>query len=274
MYVSQHTCTHVRTHARISIPHVVVFVTCLFSAVLLPSDLVSRHEPLHSSTVLAHSCSSPHLPRFLLGLVLLGIGMFFFFENCRTHCTLLQIVLPLALMTFGGVTIVTTSLGYIGALVVNLCAIRLFIVLITLVFLGQLTAGLTLHNIREDLVSAASKEIRQLIAEAENALKSEADLILEKIQTRYKCCGADGQSDWEQGPPLSCCVNPKLLEGVCSYPGMYVRGCASAMYMYLESNMYIWLYMVIALLVVEFTIIIASYSLQMYVPIYSALRTD
>ncbi|KAH9283071.1 CD63 antigen [Echinococcus granulosus] len=211
---------------------------------------------------------------FLLGLVLLGIGMFFFFENCRTHCTLLQIVLPLALMTFGGVTIVTTSLGYIGALVVNLCAIRLFIVLITLVFLGQLTAGLTLHNIREDLVSAASKEIRQLIAEAENALKSEADLILEKIQTRYKCCGADGQSDWEQGPPLSCCVNPKLLEGVCSYPGMYVRGCASAMYMYLESNMYIWLYMVIALLVVEFTIIIASYSLQMYVPIYSALRTD
>ncbi|KAL5968739.1 CD63 antigen [Taenia solium] len=177
-------------------------------------------------------------------------------------------------MTFGGVTIVTTSLGYVGAFFINLCAIRMFITLSILVFVGQLTAGLTLYNIREEFVSATLMEIRQLIAEAENSANSEAGLMLEKIQTQYKCCGADGQSDWKLRAPLSCCVNPNSLDGVCRYPGMYVRGCASAIYRYLESSAYIWLYVVIALLVVEFALIVASYALQMYVPIYSALRTN
>ncbi|KAL5110275.1 CD63 antigen [Taenia crassiceps] len=211
---------------------------------------------------------------FILGLVLLGIGLYFFFEDCKTDCTLLQIVLPLALMTFGGVTIFITSLGYVGAFFINLCVIRVFISLSMLVFVGQLTAGLTLYNMREDLVTATVAEIRRLIAEAENSVDSQTGLMLEKIQSRYQCCGADGQSDWKLGPPLSCCVNPNFLDGVCRYPGMYVRGCASAMHRHLESTAYIWLYVVIALFVVEFALIVASYSLQMYMPIYSALRTN
>ncbi|VDM34454.1 unnamed protein product [Hydatigera taeniaeformis] len=177
-------------------------------------------------------------------------------------------------MIFGGVTIAITSLGYVGAFFINLRVIRVFISLSILVFVGQLTAGLTLYNIREDFVSASSKEIRQLIAEAEIYGNSEAALMLEIIQTRYKCCGADGQGDWNLGPPLSCCVNPNLLDGVCGYPGLYVRGCASSIYRYIESTAYIWLYVLIALLLDEFVLIIASYSLQMYVPLYSALRTN
>ncbi|VUZ39495.1 unnamed protein product [Hymenolepis diminuta] len=211
---------------------------------------------------------------FLLGLCILGIGLFFYFEHCGKYCILSQLTVPVTLMIIGGSTLVTTSLGYIGAFYINRCILRTFAVIIILVFLAHIGVGITFYQMREELIPMALKELRALIDQAERSKKSEAFTMMEKIQNRYKCCGGDGQKDWKDEVPLSCCVNPNYLDNTCRYPGMYVRGCASSMYRHFEASTRIWFYLTIILFFVEFLLVFAVSQFLCQLPVYDRLVTE
>nr|CDS25965.1 tetraspanin [Hymenolepis microstoma] len=211
---------------------------------------------------------------FLLGLCILGIGLFFYFEHCGKYCILSQLAIPVALMAIGGSALVTTSLGYIGAFYINRCILRTFTVLLILVFLVHIGVGSTFYQMREGLIPLALEEIRSLIDKAESSKKSEALVIMERIQNRYKCCGGDGQKDWKDDIPLSCCVNPNYLDNNCRYPGMYVRGCASSIFRHFEASTHIWFYLTITLYVVEFFLVVAVCQFQCQLPAYVPLMIE
>uniref|UniRef100_A0A5K3FNI4 Transposase n=1 Tax=Mesocestoides corti TaxID=53468 RepID=A0A5K3FNI4_MESCO len=161
---------------------------------------------------------------FILSTFLLGVGLYYLLENCDTYCSFVELALPVALVLFAIISMLSAAVGYIGALFTNLLTIRLFAIFEIVIFVCQVCAALTFLQINEKLLPASVREIRALIAQAENStVINRADVILENMQRRYQCCGGDNQSDWKNGPPLSCCVNPNYLDNTCKYPGIFVR---------------------------------------------------
>ncbi|VDD76965.1 unnamed protein product [Mesocestoides corti] len=200
---------------------------------------------------------------------LLGVGLYYLLENCDTYCSFVELALPVALVLFAIISMLSAAVGYIGALFTNLLTIRLVGVHSSLYLSPPspspppICAALTFLQINEKLLPASVREIRALIAQAENStVINRADVILENMQRRYQCCGGDNQSDWKNGPPLSCCVNPNYLDNTCKYPGIFVRGCADAMYRHFLFNAHTWMYAVVVILVVKLFVLVAGSCLQ------------
>uniref|UniRef100_A0A5K3FTN2 Transposase n=1 Tax=Mesocestoides corti TaxID=53468 RepID=A0A5K3FTN2_MESCO len=203
---------------------------------------------------------------FILSTFLLGVGLYYLLENCDTYCSFVELALPVALVLFAIISMLSAAVGYIGALFTNLLTIRLFAIFEIVIFVCQVCAALTFLQINEKLLPASVREIRALIAQAENStVINRADVILENMQRRYQCCGGDNQSDWKNGPPLSCCVNPNYLDNTCKYPGIFVRGCADAMYRHFLFNAHTWMYAVVVILVVKLFVLVAGSCLQFQV---------
>ncbi|KAM7537336.1 hypothetical protein Aperf_G00000065336 [Anoplocephala perfoliata] len=208
---------------------------------------------------------------FLLGLCTLGIGLFIYFEHCRRYYILTQVAIPATLMVIGSSTIVMASLGYVGAFYNNRCILKVFAALYFLIFLAQVAFGLSFYQLRTELIPMGMKEIRALIAEANKSEESDARLIMDQLQSQYKCCGGSNGSDWRNNTPISCCVNPNHLTLVCPYPGPYVRGCASSIFHYFEATKHLWCYQVIVLFIIEFLFMVAAWQLVCQLSVYDQL---
>ncbi|VDO06434.1 unnamed protein product [Rodentolepis nana] len=98
----------------------------------------------------------------------------------------------------------------------------------------------------------ASAYVKQLIYNVEVSGSVEAEGILRNLQEKLKCCGATGESDW-QDPKTFCCPrnnpNCQVITG---------KGCVNVIYDYLKGHSVVAGILVLVLAVVEIGAIVAA----------------
>uniref|UniRef100_A0A8C3UHZ3 Tetraspanin-15 n=1 Tax=Catharus ustulatus TaxID=91951 RepID=A0A8C3UHZ3_CATUS len=208
----------------------------------------------------------------ILGLLILGVGIYAEAERQR-HRTLEGIFLaPAVLLLLLGITVFLVSfVGMLGSLRDNRTLLRTFFWVLLLIFLTELLLIL-MEIIFESKVGVFHSNIQEGIRHYYDDLDFKN--ILDFVQEKFSCCGGDEFRDWEVnqyhacngsgalacGVPHSCCVRGvRVVNTLCGYRALdkerlellgtiHVRGCIHAVGLWLKDNFQATLAIVCSLL--------------------------
>lgn len=161
------------------------------------------------------------------------------FDHIITDPAFLMIVI-------GTVMFVISIFGCIGALRENVCLLKTFCIILSAVFIAELTCGILAFFFIDQIQEGLVDYFKQAIAN----YQEDADLrnAIDTIQEQYECCGGTDYNDWDVniyfncsssvytvskcGVPWSCCKKQpdQVLKNVqCGY-GARESGMFSARY--------------------------------------------
>ncbi|XP_041977747.1 CD63 antigen-like [Aricia agestis] len=129
-----------------------------------------------------------------------------------------QLFSPATFIIVIGVTMLFVSLfGCIGALKESTCLVNIFAVILSLVFVLELTAAIVAYSLRAQVSDMLDSKLRDSLPYYYT--NSEVTDGFDFIQSRLNCCGVDGYEDWDNVPtaspgisvnnitvPYSCCA--------------------------------------------------------------------
>lgn len=149
-------------------------------------------------------------------------------------------------------TVVLSFFGCCGAWKLNTCMLKTFAVIISILLIIEIIVGILVLVYKEKVKDYASAYVKQLIYNVEVSGSVEAEGILRNLQEKLKCCGATGESDW-QDPKTFCCPrnnpNCQVITG---------KGCVNVIYDYLKGHSVVAGILVLVLAVVEIGAIVAA----------------
>ncbi|XP_063699897.1 CD63 antigen-like [Culicoides brevitarsis] len=118
---------------------------------------------------------------------------------------------PSLLIAIGSIIFFIAFFGCCGAIKENYCMTLTFSILLILVFILELSAGISGYVLRNQTSKLVSDGLKSTMKEYENS--TEIAKIWDEIQMDYQCCGVNSPKDWievlhndtNDGLPISCC---------------------------------------------------------------------
>ncbi|RWS15943.1 tetraspanin-5-like protein [Dinothrombium tinctorium] len=215
---------------------------------------------------------------WLIGGSLIGLGIYsFLVEYSETNLPKVQSILDIVFhvsitLIIVGIVVFSMSLfGCLGSLRENLCLLKLYSLMLLLLFIGEIILS-SIAFMFPNSFSFALKE--KLSNDPIKKYRDDDNLknLIDIMQTTFKCCGVSdkGYKDWSKNiyfncsqsnpspekcaVPFSCCRNQRnfdsgLPNGMCGYnvqnissvvevnKYVYTRGCIEAITEVFERNM-------------------------------------
>ncbi|VDN11097.1 unnamed protein product [Dibothriocephalus latus] len=184
-----------------------------------------------------------------------GFGIYLVIESLKSTITqtigVSSFVLAVGLLVF-----LLGFLGCIGACTENVCMLKTFAEIITVLIILEITAGILLFVYREKIEELTAKNIQYRIKQiltAGSVNMAGAQSALDHLQSLLKCCGGEGPQDWKNQEPDSCCAYV-----ITSCQQMYAQGCGEALYNVLKDKTLAMAIIIVLLAFLEIGAIVAA----------------
>ncbi|GAA6110263.1 leukocyte antigen CD37 [Tachysurus ichikawai] len=144
---------------------------------------------------------------FLLGLSLLGLGLWIIFSESSFlipapgYLSLSLFSYPLVIS--GSVTLLLGFFGSVGALKEAKCMLAIYFILLSVLLAAQIIGTVLLFTQRSVFESTLEDHVINLIQSIEKNDSSPLKQSLEFLQSQAQCCGWNDKDDWKV-PPCSC----------------------------------------------------------------------
>jgi len=185
----------------------------------------------------------------ITGIVILSVGLTVqgIYHGYTDFLDSQFFTLPVFLIVIGSIIFVIAFFGCFGAMKENYCMIITFCGLLTVVFVLELSAGITGYILKNSTYSLITSALKPTMPQYTN--NSQIAIGWDNIQETYKCCGLNsddsrhGHQDWMDavnGIPLSCCDIPHghLDMFVCNstQETLHQSGCVQAFGDFIKSH--------------------------------------
>ncbi|KAM4739853.1 tetraspanin-33 isoform 3-T3 [Anableps anableps] len=202
---------------------------------------------------------------WVVSAVLIAVGIYAKVAKEKDVVDTLTVDPALLLIVVGSLMFLITFLGCFGALRNATCLLKMFLVILGVVFLLQIAAG-AVGYVFTDMVMERTEK---LMMKAVVRYREDQDLenAIDFIQRKFQCCGVEEYKDWSHnvyfecsesnpslevcGVPFSCCIhleNQTVLNTMCGY-GMqqeqegsarehiFTTGCLEKIIMWAQNNL-------------------------------------
>jgi len=151
---------------------------------------------------------------------------------------------PTLLITIGSIIFCIAFFGCCGAIKENYCMTLTFSALLILVFILELSAGISGYVLRNQTYRLVEESLNKTMHEYAN--KTEISKIWDEIQIHFECCGVKAPNDWMnvehvQGIPMSCCKRDwgSVGNSTCSLETkdrLFTTGCLTEFGNFVRAN--------------------------------------
>jgi len=187
----------------------------------------------------------------ITGIVILSVGLTVqgIYHGYTDFLDSQFFTLPTFLIVIGAIIFFIAFFGCFGAQRENYCMILTFCGLLSVIFILELSAGITGYILKNSTYSLITSALKQTMPEYINPNKSHIAIGWDNIQETYRCCGLEttpdhhGYEDWTVsvgGIPLSCCDIPHghLDMFVCNstQETLHKTGCVQAFGDFIKSH--------------------------------------
>lgn len=193
---------------------------------------------------------------WVIGGLILCIGIYAEVERQKYKTLQGAFLAPaIILIILGILMFVVSFIGVLASLRDNLCLLRVFLYTLAIVLILELMGGIVALVFRTQTLDFINKNIRRGIKHYYDDLDFKN--IMDFVQEKFKCCGAEDFTDWSTniyhscdgtakgmlacGVPYSCCVRNKteVANTMCGYKTLekdrytavqivFVGGCTDA----------------------------------------------
>ncbi|XP_055852225.1 CD63 antigen [Episyrphus balteatus] len=161
----------------------------------------------------------------LTGIILIavGIGVSAVYSEYEIFLVSNFFSIPTFLIVIGILIFIISFVGCWGALKENYCFILIFSALLGIIFILEISAGISGYVLRGDAEKFVDKRLKETILNYNKDGYDGTTFLWDSIQRQYRCCGVDKYTDWQpvnnNSLPLSCCTIPDGTVGPfsCSY---------------------------------------------------------
>ncbi|XP_030377604.1 CD63 antigen [Scaptodrosophila lebanonensis] len=151
----------------------------------------------------------------LTGIILIavGVGVGAVYTGYELFLVGKFFSIPTFLIVIGSFIIVIAFFGCWGALKENYCLVLSFSVMLGIIFILELSAGISGYVLRNDAYDLISKQLSSTLKDYSNTTQSDTTALWDSIQRDFDCCGVTNYTDWRDvfdsdQLPLSCCTIP------------------------------------------------------------------
>ncbi|KAH8283447.1 hypothetical protein KR018_002126 [Drosophila ironensis] len=121
--------------------------------------------------------------------------------------------IPTFLIVIGSFIIVITFFGCWGALKENYCLVLSFSVMLAIIFILELSAGISGYVLRNDATKLIQTSLLDSITKYNSSTQSPITALWDDVQRDFDCCGVNRFDDWNKtftngDLPISCCNVP------------------------------------------------------------------
>ncbi|SPP81515.1 CD63 antigen [Drosophila guanche] len=129
--------------------------------------------------------------------------------------------IPTFLIVIGAFIIVITFFGCWGALKENYCLVLSFSIMLAIIFILELSAGISGYVLRNDAASLIKTSLESSLKDYNSFNQNPTTALWDDVQRDFNCCGVTNYMDWktpfENGSlPISCCTIPVGAAGTFS----------------------------------------------------------
>ncbi|XP_054984913.1 CD63 antigen [Sorex araneus] len=177
-----------------------------------------------------------------VGLIAVGVAAQIFLNQAVNQGTTAGSLLPLVIIGVGAFLFLVAFVGCCGTCKENYCLVITFAILLSLIVVVEVAAGIAGYVFKNEIMSEFNKDFRNKMQEYKQNNQSAS--IVDKLQERFNCCGADNYTDWATVPamtpsqvPDSCCRNVTVGCGNnFSVEDIYHEGCTKTIGLWLRRN--------------------------------------
>uniref|UniRef100_A0A6B2EGM2 Tetraspanin n=1 Tax=Phlebotomus kandelakii TaxID=1109342 RepID=A0A6B2EGM2_9DIPT len=186
----------------------------------------------------------------ITGIILLSIGLavqgvFFGYEYLLADRFF---AIPAFLIAIGVIIFIIAFFGCYGAIRENYCMVLTFSILLVLVFILELSAGISGYVLRNETMDLLEESLSGSMLDYVNQVNEShsTTALWDTIQQRYQCCGIHNYTDWQNIPtsenkdmPMTCCNIPYGTLGTfnCTEELAAVRvGCLEEFGLFIEAH--------------------------------------
>ncbi|XP_001355802.2 CD63 antigen [Drosophila pseudoobscura] len=129
--------------------------------------------------------------------------------------------IPTFLIVIGAFIIVITFFGCWGALKENYCLVLSFSIMLAIIFILELSAGISGYVLRNDASSLIKTSLTESLKDYNTFTQSPTTALWDDVQHDFNCCGVSDYKDWavtypNASLPISCCTIPVGAAGTFS----------------------------------------------------------
>lgn len=160
---------------------------------------------------------------WLAALLILGVGVYLMVEKKEAYQSLSDLSFDPAVLfvILGGALFLITFLGCLGALRENTFMLCCYASIVGVLLLVELSCGVLGFVFREKVEESIRERLSDAIRLYRDPDKPDLQLVIETVQTEFKCCGIASYDDWQSnlyfncsspgaeacGVPRTCCKN-------------------------------------------------------------------
>ncbi|XP_055377309.1 CD63 antigen [Condylostylus longicornis] len=160
--------------------------------------------------------------------------------------------IPTFLIVIGVFIFIIAFFGCCGAYKENYCMILIFSILLSLIFIFELSAGIAGYVLRSEAHKLIDTELQNTMVKYSNSSYPKIQYIWDSVQTSFECCGSESYKDWGRvfennkeklDLPMSCCDIPNGVIGNYSCNGAKINnkhlhgaGCLNKFADFIESH--------------------------------------
>ncbi|RVE74121.1 hypothetical protein OJAV_G00037940 [Oryzias javanicus] len=202
---------------------------------------------------------------WVVSAVLIAVGIYAKIAKEKDVVDTLTVDPALLLIIVGSVMFLITFLGCFGALRNATCLLKMFLVILAVVFILQVAAGVVGYLFTDMVMERTEKLMMKAIVR----YREDRDLenAIDFVQKKFQCCGVENYKDWSQNPyfncldtnpsleacgvPFSCCIhlkNQTVHNTMCGYgkqmqkkdlarENIYTLGCLEKILWWTKNNL-------------------------------------
>ncbi|XP_022219257.2 CD63 antigen [Drosophila obscura] len=156
--------------------------------------------------------------------------------------------IPTFLIVIGAFIIVITFFGCWGALKENYCLVLSFSIMLAIIFILELSAGISGYVLRTDAASLIKTSLTASLGDYNTLNQSPTTALWDDVQRDFNCCGVTDFNDWSKtfpngSLPISCCTIPvgaagtfSCLNNFTSVDQRHNSGCLDGFSSYIASH--------------------------------------
>lgn len=150
-------------------------------------------------------------------------------------------LVPVFLMSIGGIIFLVSFFGFLGAYKQNYHLIIVYAVFMVIVCCLELAAGISGFVLRNSAIETVKGLLLDAIAVYGKTYHDGVTLLWDEIQQLFQCCGVTGINDWFPVPggiPLSCCqIQSGIIDQFrCTSSNAFGYGCGTEFGYWVENH--------------------------------------